>query len=420
MRTRFLSIENSNSAPIQATETLEFLRLSPPHLPPSNSSIYDDLRFFFNDVSSPSPSLEMESFSIDSPLSKFFSTVLPRSIDVETVDFAESSSCSEEDRLYKQRNSSSRHTEEKNEFFNGNEGYGFGLIEFELPELELSLENACFFEEEKIQFFSEVVESDINMAFSRQLELDFKFFISFMIVLFAHGYVMRNPYYKDLESFELHKDIVGLLRDHSEDSGCVPQSPETLSSKITSTSTPFLKQSSSPMILPKREKQIQRETEGFEMGQRFPCVRFCGFFQVFEGESSFLAAVMESSDDVYAVAASLSIDLQLFCSDSSELTDEIILSCIGCATKLTRHNYPKMPESETLAESFLTAFPSINPLSAHAILSSGGILVEFLQWSHQHRIRAIQKYHVPDQSVNLLSILCRYGEWEDSRSAMTD
>ncbi|GFY84223.1 shortage in chiasmata 1 [Actinidia rufa] len=222
----------------------------------------------------------MESFSIDSPLSKFFSNVL--SIDVEIVDFAESSSCLEEDRLCKQRNSSSRQTEKKNEFFNGNEGIGFGLIEFELPELELSLGNACFFEDEKIQFFSEVVESDINM--------------------------------------------------------------------------------------------------------------------VFEGESSFLAAVMESSDDMYAAAASLSIDLQLFCSDSSELTDEIILSCIGCATELTRHNYPKMPESETLAESFLTAFPSINPLSAHAILSSGGILVEFLQWSHQHRIRAIQKYHVPNQS----------------------
>ncbi|GFZ15332.1 shortage in chiasmata 1 [Actinidia rufa] len=141
---------------------------------------------------------------------------------------------------------------------------------------------------------------------------------------------------------------------------------------------------------------------------------------VFEGESSFLAAVMESSDELYAAAASLSIDLQLFCSHSSELTDEIILSCIGCATKLTRHNYPKMPESETLAESFLTAFPSINPLSAHAILSSGGILVELLQWSHQHRLRAIQKYNVPDQSVSLLSTLCCYGEREVSRSAMTD
>ncbi|CAL5364370.1 unnamed protein product [Camellia sinensis] len=141
---------------------------------------------------------------------------------------------------------------------------------------------------------------------------------------------------------------------------------------------------------------------------------------VFEGESSFLSAVMESSDELYAAAASLRIDLQLFCSYSSELTEEIILSCIGRAFKLTRRTYPKMPESETLGESFLTAFPSINPLSAHAILSSGGILGEFLEWSHERRIHEIQKYHVPDESVSLLSTLCRYGEREDSRSAMTD
>ncbi|KAL7003370.1 hypothetical protein U1Q18_004527 [Sarracenia purpurea var. burkii] len=141
---------------------------------------------------------------------------------------------------------------------------------------------------------------------------------------------------------------------------------------------------------------------------------------VFEGESTFLATVMESSDGLYAAAASLGIDVQIFCSYSTELTDEIILSCIGSATKLTRHTYPKMPESETLAESFLTAFPSINPLSAHAILSLGVILVDFLEWSQERRIRATQKYHVPDESVSLLSALCRYGELEDSKSAMTD
>ncbi|KAA8533732.1 hypothetical protein F0562_031249 [Nyssa sinensis] len=114
---------------------------------------------------------------------------------------------------------------------------------------------------------------------------------------------------------------------------------------------------------------------------------FSGCILIFEGESSFLAAILESSDELYAAAASLGMDLQLFCSYSSELTDEIILSCIGNTTKLTTGIYPKMPESETLAESFLTAFPSINPLSAHAILSSGGMLVEFLEWSHEHRIQ---------------------------------
>ncbi|XP_059667076.1 protein SHORTAGE IN CHIASMATA 1 isoform X2 [Cornus florida] len=147
---------------------------------------------------------------------------------------------------------------------------------------------------------------------------------------------------------------------------------------------------------------------------------FSGCILVFEGESSFLSAILESSDELYAAAASLGIDLQLFCSYSSELTDEIILSCIGYATKLTKGVYPKMSESETLAESFLTTFPSINPLSAHAILSSGGMLVEFLEWSHENRISSIRKYHVPDESVTLLSAVCRYGEREDSKSGTTD
>ncbi|KAJ9545704.1 hypothetical protein OSB04_025411 [Centaurea solstitialis] len=141
---------------------------------------------------------------------------------------------------------------------------------------------------------------------------------------------------------------------------------------------------------------------------------------IFEGEVGFLAGIMESSDELYAAASSLGIYLQLFCSYSSEITDEIILNCIAHAAKSTRRLYPKMPESETLAESFLTKFPSINPLSAHAILSSVGTLIEFLEMSHQQRVCAVQKYLVPDASITLFSALCRYGEREDSRSGMTD
>ncbi|XP_024028664.1 protein SHORTAGE IN CHIASMATA 1 [Morus notabilis] len=144
---------------------------------------------------------------------------------------------------------------------------------------------------------------------------------------------------------------------------------------------------------------------------------FSGCIMVFEGENSFLSTVMEHSDGFYAAAASLGIDVQLFCSSSSELTDEIIMSCIGCAT---RGVYPRMPESETLAESFLTKFPSVNPLTAHAILSSGDMLIEFLERSNEYRIRAIQKYHVPNESIALLGALCKYGELEESRSMMTN
>ncbi|CAN4087775.1 unnamed protein product [Withania somnifera] len=147
---------------------------------------------------------------------------------------------------------------------------------------------------------------------------------------------------------------------------------------------------------------------------------FSGCILVFEGESDFISGIMESSDELYAAAASLGMDVQIFYSYSSEMTDEIILSYIELSSRTSRGLYSKMPESQTLAESFLTAFPSINSLSAHTILSSTGLLVEFLGWTCEHRIHAVQKYQVPDESIILLSASSRFGEREDSKSGMTD
>ncbi|KAL8148270.1 protein SHORTAGE IN CHIASMATA 1 [Apium graveolens] len=147
---------------------------------------------------------------------------------------------------------------------------------------------------------------------------------------------------------------------------------------------------------------------------------FSGCILVFEGQSSFLGGVMESSDELYAAAASLGMDMQLFFSYSSEMTDEIILSCIIHASKFTRGLYPAMPESATLAESFLTTLPSLNPLSAHAILSSVGVLIEFLELPHRDRARAVQKYQISDESINLLNACFRYGEREDCKSGTTE
>ncbi|WOL06064.1 hypothetical protein Cni_G14796 [Canna indica] len=141
---------------------------------------------------------------------------------------------------------------------------------------------------------------------------------------------------------------------------------------------------------------------------------------IFEGETSFLSAIMESSDVLYAAAAGLDMNLQLFCSYEPDSTDDIILSCIKAATRSTRGLYPAMPESESIGESFLTRFPSINPLSAHAILSSGGSLVEFLEWSNERRIQVVGKYLVPRESVSLFGVLCKYGEVGESKSVMTE
>ncbi|KAF3322389.1 hypothetical protein FCM35_KLT13530 [Carex littledalei] len=147
---------------------------------------------------------------------------------------------------------------------------------------------------------------------------------------------------------------------------------------------------------------------------------FSSCIMIFEGEANLLGVIMGQSDILYSATANLDINLQLLCSYNPESTDEIILTCITKFTGPTRGLYPPMPESETLAEYFLTKFPSINPLSAHAILSTGGALIDFLEWSNERRIQAVGKYLVPDESIALFSALCRYGEMGESKSVMTD
>nr|AOR06327.1 Shortage in chiasmata [Secale cereale] len=146
---------------------------------------------------------------------------------------------------------------------------------------------------------------------------------------------------------------------------------------------------------------------------------FCGCIMVFEGEPRSLSALMESSDSLYAAAASLVMNLQLFFSHTPKSTDEIILSSIRNVNMLNKAPSPDIPESESLAESFLTKFPSINPLSAYIILSCGGSLLEFLVWSHERRIQAVGKYLLSPQSISLFNALCKFGELGESKSVMT-
>ncbi|KAI4340877.1 hypothetical protein MLD38_025673 [Melastoma candidum] len=141
---------------------------------------------------------------------------------------------------------------------------------------------------------------------------------------------------------------------------------------------------------------------------------------IFEGDIGFVSTVMESSDGLYAAAVGLGIHIQLFCSYSPELTDEIILNYISMEGKSKGGLCATLTESESLAESFLTKFPSINPLTANAILSSGAMLVDFLEWSNECRASALESYGVPHESISLFSALCQYGELEDSQSIMTD
>ncbi|XP_078427484.1 shortage in chiasmata 1 [Wolffia australiana] len=147
---------------------------------------------------------------------------------------------------------------------------------------------------------------------------------------------------------------------------------------------------------------------------------FRGCILIFEGESSFLEATMEFSDALYAAAASLDMRFQLFCSYSPESTDEIVHACISNTGRLNKGLYPGIKDSETLAESFLTGFPSINTLSAHSILACSGTLMEFLLWSFDERIQALRRFHVPEESIALFSHLSRYGELGESKSVTTE
>ncbi|KAL6509310.1 hypothetical protein OROGR_022620 [Orobanche gracilis] len=149
-------------------------------------------------------------------------------------------------------------------------------------------------------------------------------------------------------------------------------------------------------------------------------VAFSCCILIFEGNFNFLCSIMESSDELYAAAASLGIDIQLHYSYSYEVTEEVIISCINVAAELSRDLYPRMSDSESLAESFLSAFPSINPLSAHAILSSDIMLGKFFELSNEGRIFTLKKYRVPDENVAMLSAISRYGEQEDSKSGLTN
>ncbi|CAN6483946.1 unnamed protein product [Victoria cruziana] len=141
---------------------------------------------------------------------------------------------------------------------------------------------------------------------------------------------------------------------------------------------------------------------------------------IFEGETGFHSAVMESSDSLYAAAASLDMHLQLFFSGSSDFTDNIVVSCIRHALKLNKFPCPAMLESETLAESFLASFPSINPLSAHVLVSCEVTISDIFEWSCKQRLQAVQKYHVPEESIVLFSVLCRFGDVGESMSGVTE
>ncbi|KAH7423142.1 hypothetical protein KP509_12G041300 [Ceratopteris richardii] len=132
---------------------------------------------------------------------------------------------------------------------------------------------------------------------------------------------------------------------------------------------------------------------------------------IFEGQSEFIAEVMKTLGFLQAAAVGLNIHLQCFLSDSSSTTEMIINESILESKRLRKTtSFPAMPEAETLAESFLTSFASVNPLVAHAILSSGIELCHFMSLKVEEQLKLTEPFDLSEQSLFLFKQQAQSGK----------
>ncbi|KAJ7568374.1 hypothetical protein O6H91_01G029700 [Diphasiastrum complanatum] len=130
---------------------------------------------------------------------------------------------------------------------------------------------------------------------------------------------------------------------------------------------------------------------------------------IFEGPDEFTSRILANIDEVYAAAVGLNIRIQCFTSRNAAVTDTIVLGCIEAVQRSNaKKSFPLMTEARTLAEAFLTEFPSVNPLTAHAILCSGIPLPIFMSLTHDQQLTATKEFELPEHSMMLFNIQCQY------------
>ncbi|KAL2608696.1 hypothetical protein R1flu_027269 [Riccia fluitans] len=132
---------------------------------------------------------------------------------------------------------------------------------------------------------------------------------------------------------------------------------------------------------------------------------------IFEGPSDFTTTVLDIFSDLHAEATWLEVQAQYFISNGEAITDKIIMKTIE-ATRETKllNLYPAMTETPTIAEAFLTGFPTLNPLTAHAVLSSGCPLRKFFSMTLEQQYALVQNWNVPRRSCELFKAQCSYRE----------
>eukprot|EP00897_Mesotaenium_endlicherianum_P003357 jgi/Mesen1/3049/ME000018S02359 len=131
---------------------------------------------------------------------------------------------------------------------------------------------------------------------------------------------------------------------------------------------------------------------------------------VFQGPQYFITWLLEYMDDLHAAAVGLGIQLQCLYSVDTSTTASILLRCIQATRKKAGKQVIGMSETQTVAEAFLTSFPSINPLTAQAILQAGVPLPVFICLSLEQQLATLKDYGVGERSLTLFQAQCQHRE----------
>ncbi|KAG0563717.1 hypothetical protein KC19_8G053800 [Ceratodon purpureus] len=137
---------------------------------------------------------------------------------------------------------------------------------------------------------------------------------------------------------------------------------------------------------------------------------FQKWFMIFEelGSNSTIIRILNK---LYICSAAFQMRVQGFISPNPIATDSLVLRCIKKTWKISKRPFDSpMAEDMTEGEIYLATFPSLNPLSSHAILCLNVTVAKFISWSNEEQNCALQDFNVRAESLNLLTAQVLYGK----------
>lgn len=140
--------------------------------------------------------------------------------------------------------------------------------------------------------------------------------------------------------------------------------------------------------------------------------------QIFEGEPDFTSGIIRIRQKVDMVAPTVGMRVQSFVSGDPTCTDDLVLKCIKSVWGMAKRPFDSpMAEHLTEGEVFLQQFPSLNPLSSHAILCLSVPLATFMSWSIEAQVSSVDGFDVPTESLRLFHSQWNYMESERAADA---